>query len=258
VNLGLLDLPAPLLDALDGALNRIGVPAFLRVATYAAASAWMGMALYRRLSDQRRLAEAGARVVLSQRALARHDGDFATLRVLILANLRATSHHLALTLRPALLATLPLLFALPWLSNRFDFREPEPGTPVSVCAQPGVRDLHWQASSAATVTASGCWLVPWPDDETPARLSDSAGRTLLVIPNAAKSDSVEKFGWFNWLIANPAGYLPSGSAIARVHIALSQRQILFVGPAWFRGWVFWYFLIALVVSLWLKWRWRLQ
>jgi hypothetical protein len=258
VNLGLLDLPAPLLDALDGALDRIGVPAFLRVVTYAAASAWMGMALYRRLSDQRRLAEVGAQVVLSQQMLARHEGDFATLRVLILANLRATSRHLALTLRPALIASLPLLFALPWLSNRFDFRQPETGASISVCVQPVVRDLHWQASSAATATASGCWLAPWPDVETPATLSDSTGKTLLVIPNVAKSDTVEKFGWFNWLIGNPAGYLPSDAALARVHIALSQRQILPVGPAWLRGWVFWYFLAALLVSLWLKWRWRLH
>lgn len=258
MNPGLLDLPAPLLDALDGALDRIGVPALLRVVAYAAASAWMGMALYRRLSDQRRLAEVGAQVALSQQALARHDGDFATLRTLILANLRATSHHLALTLRPALIASLPLLFALPWLSNRFDFRQPQAGTSISVCVQPVVRDLRWQVTSAATAAAPGCWLTPWPDVEKPATLSDSAGRTLLVIPNAATSDTVEKFGWFNWLIGNPAGYLPADAAIARVHITLPQRQIFPVGPAWLRGWVFWYFLVALLFSLWLKWRWRLH
>lgn len=258
MNLGLLDLPAPLLDALDGAFDRIGVPALLRVVTYAAASAWMGMALYRRLSDQRRLAEIEAQVALSQQALARHDGDFATLQVLIVANLRATSHHLALTLRPALIASLPLLFALPWLSNRFDFRQPQTGTSISVCVQPVVRGVHWQASSAAAATASGCWLTPWPDVKTPATLSDSAGQPLLVMPNAVKSDTVEKFGWFNWLIGNPAGYLPADAAIARVHIALSQRQIFPIGPAWLRGWVFWYFLTVLFVSLWLKWRWRLH
>lgn len=258
MSLGLFDLPAPLLDTLDGALDRIGVPALLRVVTYAAATAWTGMALYRRLSDQRRLAEVGAKVALSQQALARHEGDFAMLRVLILANLRATSHHLALTLRPALIASLPLLFALPWLSNRFDFRQPETGTSISVCTQPVVRGLHWQASSAAAVTASGCWLAPWPDVKTPATLSDSAGRTLLVIPDLAKSDTVEKFGWFNWLIGNPAGYLPSDAPVTHVHLELPRQQLLDFGPSWLRGWVFSYFLTALLISLWLKWRWRLH
>lgn len=258
MNLGLLDLPAPLLDALDGALDRIGAPVLLRVVAYAAASAWMGMALYRRLSDQRRLAEIGAQVALSQQALARHEGDFATLRILILANLCATLHHLALTLRPALIASLPLLFALPWLSNRFDLMQPQAGTSVSVCVQPVVQGLHWQASSVTANTASGCWLIPWPDVKTPATLSDSTGQPLLVIPNAAKSDTVEKFGWFNWIIGNPAGYLPADAAVARVRIALPQRQIIPIGPAWLRGWVFWYFLAALLVSLWLKWRWRLH
>lgn len=256
--MGLLDLPAPLLDALDDTLDRISAPALLRILAYAAASAWIGMALYRRLSDQSRLAEVGAQVALSQQALSRHEGDFATLRVLIMANLRATLHHLALTLRPALIASLPLLFVLPWLSNRFDFRQPEAGTPISVCVQPVVGGLHWQASSAVTTAASGCWLTPWPDVKTTATLSDPAGQALLVIPNVATSDTVEKFGWFNWLIGNPAGYLPSDAAIARVHIELQQRQLLRMGPAWLRGWILWYFAAVFIVSLWLKWRWRLH
>ena len=216
------------------------------------------MAFYRRMSDQPRLAEVGAQVARSQQALASHEGDFATLRVLILANLRATFHHLALTLRPAILASLPLLFILPWLSNRFDFRQPETGKPISICVQPAVNGLHWQTSNIAALDAAGCWLVPWPDTKTPATLADPTGRTLLSISNAASSDSAEKFGWFNWLIGNPSGYLPADAAVARVHIALPKRQMLHIGPAWFRGWVLWYFAPLFLVSFWLKWRWQLH
>lgn len=256
--MGLLDLPAPLLDAIDNGLERIGAPALLRILAYAATSAWIGMALYRRLSDQPRLVELGAEVARSQQALARHEGDFATLRGLILANLRATFRHLALTLRPALIASLPLLFALPWLSNRFDFQQPESGTPISVCVRPATAGLHWQASSTFAADASGCWRIPWPDAKTPAILFGSAGQTLLAMPNIARSDTIEKFGWFNWLTGNPAGYLPSDAAIARANIELPQRQLLRMGPAWLRGWIPWYFAAVFIVSLWLKWRWRLR
>ncbi len=78
------------------------------------------------------------------------------------------------------------------------------------------------------------------------------------MPNAAKSDTVEKFGWFNWLIGNPAGYLPADAPVAHIHLELPRRQLLDLGPSWLRGWIFWYFLVALLVSLWLKWRWRLH
>lgn len=255
---GLLDWPAPLLDALDTGLDRIGVPALLHIVAYAAASSWVGMALYRRLSDQPRLAEVGAQVAQSQQALASHEGDFATLRVLILGNLRATGHHLALTLRPAIIASLPLLFFLPWLSNRFDFRQPDAGQPISVCVQPAVDGLHWQTSNVVAADAKGCWLVPWPDSKTPATLADPAGRTLLSLSDVAASDTVEKPAWINWLIGNPAGYLPSDAPIERVHIALPQRQLLHIGPAWFRGWMLWYLSAVFFVSFWLKWRWRLH
>lgn len=258
MNRGLLDLPAPLLGALDTGLDRIGVPALLRILAYAAASAWIGMALYRRLSDQRRLAEVGAQVAQSQQALASHAGNFAALRVLILANLRATFRHLALTLRPAIIASLPLLFFLPWLSNRFDFRQPDAGQPISVCVQPAVDGLRWQTSKVVTADAAGCWLISWPDSKTPATLADPSGGTLLRLADVATSDTVEKSSWINWLIGNPAGYLPADASIERVHIALAQRQLLHIGPAWLRGWMFWYFSAIFFVSFWLKWRWRLH
>lgn len=258
MNAGLLDLPAPLLDAVDKGLDQIGAPALLRVVAYAAVSAWIGMALYKRLSDQQRLAEVGAQVTRSQQALAHHEGDFATLRVLIQSNLRATFRHLALTLGPAIIASLPLLFFLPWLSNRFDFRQPETGNPISVCVQPAVDGLHWRTPNVVATSTAGCWLTPWPDFKTPAILCDSAERTLLAIPSVAKSDTVEKFGWFNWLIGNPSGYLPADAAVVSAHIALPQRQLLHMGPAWLRGWIVWYFTTALSVSFWLKWRWRLH
>lgn len=111
MNLGLLDLPAPLLDAFDSVLAASGLPALARMIVYAIASAWLGMVLYRRFSDQTALTELRQKVQASQRALALHGGDFTELRGLIHNNFLLSLRQLGLSLRPALLASLPLLFS---------------------------------------------------------------------------------------------------------------------------------------------------
>lgn len=260
MNLGLLDLPAPLLDALDSALTALGLPALVRMILYAIASAWLGMILYRRFSDQAALTELRQKVQASQRALALHDGNFTELRGLIHNNFLLSLRQLSLSLRPALLASLPLLFLMPWLSNRFAFEPPPTGASINVCAEPisSTSILHWQPADAAIIVDSGCWQVNSPHTGASSQLVDNTGRSLLSIPDAYASEIKHKHIWLNYLIGNPAGYLQGDAPLQALHIALPPRELLHLGPAWMRGWEFSYFLTVFGVSIWLKLRWRLS
>jgi hypothetical protein len=260
MNLGLLDLPAPLFQALDDVFAFLHVPGVLRVVAYATVCAWLGMRLYGRFSDQPRLTELRGEVVRSQRALALHDGDFAALRPLIRQNLRLSLRQLGLTLRPALLASLPLLFVLPWLSNRFQFDAPVSGAAVSVCAQPAAAatSLHWQSAIMHAAGEPGCWILNWPDADTQATLVNANGESLFAFKKDIQSNFVHKFIWLNWLIGNPNGYLAAAAPLDRLVLALPAHEMVGIGPAWVRGWELWFFCALLLVSLTLKMRWRLQ
>jgi len=260
MNLGLLDLPAPLLDAFDSVLSAVGLPALVRMIIYAMASAWLGMILYRRFSDQTALTELRQKVQASQRALALHAGDFAELRGLIRNNFLLSLRQLGLSLRPALLASLPLLFFMPWLSNRFAFEPAIAGAPINVCAEPGSATsvLHWQPSDAALIVDSGCWQVKSPRAEASSELVDNTGQSLLSIPDAQASGIKHKHIWLNYLIGNPAGYLLNDAPVQALHIALPPLELIHMGPGWMRGWEFSYFLTVFAVSIWLKLRWRLS
>jgi hypothetical protein len=260
MNLGLLDLPAPLLDALDSALIALALPTLARIIIYAFASAWLSMILYRRFSDQAALSELRQKVQVSQRALALHVGDFIELRGLIRNNFLLSLRQLGLSLRPALLASLPLLLVMPWLSNRFAFEPPPTGTSINVCAEPSRATslLHWQPADAAAMIDNGCWQVKSPPAGASSELIDNSARSLLRIPDAYASGIKHKHIWLNYLIGNPAGYLPDDAPLQALHIALPPRQLIQIGPGWIRGWEFSYFLTVFGVSIWLKLRWRLS
>jgi hypothetical protein len=258
MNLGLLDLPAPLWNAVDDICAWAHVPAVLRVVAWASVLAWVSMRLYRRFSDQPRLLELRAEIARTQRALAVHDGGFADLRALIRQNFRLSLRQLGLTLRPAVLASLPLLFVLPWLSNRFDFEQPAVGTAVNVCAQPATAAslLRWLPKPIAT--SGDCWQLNWPAADAPAMLADTSGTPFYTLDNKLQSVIVHKFIWLNYLIGNPGGYLPAAAPIERLAITVPAQQMIGAGPGWMRDWETWFFTALLVVSLALKLRWRLH
>ncbi|QBB70967.1 hypothetical protein ELE36_11750 [Pseudolysobacter antarcticus] len=260
MNLGLLDLPAPLLDTLDSALTALALPTLVRMIIYAIASAWLGMILYRRFSDQAALTDLRQKVQASQRALALHAGDFTELRGLIRNNFLLSLRQLGLSLRPALLASLPLLFLMPWLSNRFAFEPPPTGASINVCAEPisAIPLLRWQPADTAIIIDSGCWQVNSPRTAASSELVDNTGRSLLSIPDAHTSGIKHKHIWLNYLIGNPAGYLPDDAPVQALHITLPPRELIHLGPSWMRGWEFSYFLIVFGASIWLKLRWRLS
>jgi hypothetical protein len=236
------------------------LPALPRILLYAAASGWLGMHLYRRFSDQAALRELRSKVQASQRALALHEGDFAQLQTLIRSNMLLSLRQVGLTLRPALLASLPLLFVMPWLSNRFAIEPPTPGTPVKICAEPAASAnlLHWRPAIAASAADDACWHVATPDSGSQVELLDSGEIALLQLPQAYVSSVRHQYIWLNALIGNPAGYLPESSAVYAITLDLPSYEVVHLGPDWMRGWECWYFFGVIVVSIWLKLRWRLS
>jgi len=255
VKVGLLDLPGPLFDVVDAALHALHAPPLVRVALYAGTCAWLSMYLYRRCSDQQALRGLRAEIVQMQAALATHEGSFAELNALIRRNLALSLRQLALTLRPALIASVPLLFVLPWLSNNFESVAPAPGDTLVACAEPAVGGLRWDPPAAAP--SAGCWRLTW-DDAHLSRLSDSSGTSLFAFSGAPRSTVVHKYTPYNRLLGNPDGYLAESAPFERLTLRLAPQELLALGPAWLRTWQTAFFTVLLLVSIALKLSWKIH
>ena len=257
MHLGLLDLPAPVLDFVDGILATIHVPAVARLMIYGGIGGWLSMLLYRRTSPQQRLTALRAELAQVQAAVIKHDGDFGEMQGLIWRQLSLSLRQLGLTLAPALIGALPLLFSMPWVSNRFELIEPNAGQSTRICTDPidAAKTLHWPDSIAAE---EGCWKISWPQPSSPMALMDTNQRELIALPTPVPTTVVHKFHALNWLVANPAGYLPDDASLDAIHIDMPQQTFLPWGPTWLRGWELPLFFAAFAVSIALKLRWKLH
>ena len=169
-----------------------------------------------------------------QTRLTSYEGPLSGLWPLIGRNFLLAGRHLWLTLVPALIATIPVLLILAWASNAFDARWPQPGDRIEVRAVASEASelpaLRWQGNAEVTPTGEGAWSVVWPEHGASLKLLDSDATVLLRLPTAGPASVVHQRRWWNALIGNPAGYLPSPGEVDAVELGLPQSECLPFGP----------------------------
>lgn len=243
---GVFDLAAPLLAAVDQAISHV-LPAGLRLALWGVLSGWLTMLVYRRLSHQEAIAELKAKQKKQQDEIARFEGDFADLMPLVRQAFALGFRQLGLSLGPALLATIPILFIVAWVATNFVYSPPETGEPVSVTAEPERGGYSWSGNAGAE-TVEGGWTIRWPGSRETLTLSQ-AGNTVLELSSDKLTGVIHKRRWWNLLIGNPAGYLPPHQPTEVIRIDLPQTRYLPFGPDWMRGWMFLFFGAFLAASV---------
>jgi hypothetical protein len=245
--MGALNWPAPVFDWADAMMQ--GLPAPCRLVLWALIASALSMAIYRVASPQRRILWAQSEAQAARRALDRFDGEFAEAWPLIRRVLRTAFHRVGLVLPTVLLAMLPILAMLVWLSTSYGYRFPDRSDAVNVAASPPSAGVRAELS-----------VMPHQATQPEQRrlvLRDQTGAVAAAIPLPRPVPVLEKRRWWHALIGNPAGYLPEDIAVERVAIALPAQQILPAGPAWLRSWEPLFFAAMLGASLLIKRLWRI-
>ena len=258
---GWLDVASPAFSRVDGLFSGF-LPSTLRIILWGVLASLGSMLIYKWTSNQDRIAELKSQGLEIRRKLNAFDGELNELWPLLGRNLSLAGRQLGLTFVPAMIASLPVILILVWMSNAFDASFPKAGETVEVEAVPDathrVPPLHWEGGEAAAGDMTGKWSVTWPDAGTQMQLVDSDGITLLTLPTEAPASTVHQKRWWNDLIGNPAGYLPSPGDIDAVTLGLPSEEFQPFGPWWLRSWITLFFTVVVIASLGLKFLWRLH
>lgn len=216
---GLFDLPAPLFDWVDRHLFA-SLPAAAAVAVWALLAGVATMELYRLLSPQARIERLKHATREAQQRLSAYDGDLDGAWPLIRRLLGVSLQRVAIVLPATLVAAYPVIAVLVWASNTWGHHFPDDPGSVAVTAEAPF-DARWVAAAGE---------APHVQARTPG------GELVLDRPVAVPVTVLHKREWWNWLVGNPAGYLPADAPVERIDIDLPRRELFAAGPAWLRGW----------------------
>jgi hypothetical protein len=257
--MGLLDLPAPIFSIIDGVLG-MAMPPVLRLVIWGILAGWLTMITYRLFSDQEKIGTLKTLQKSQQKNIAEFDGEFAELMPLIRHTLGLGIRQLGLALGPALIATVPVLFIVIWVAGEFGHVSPAAGSEVFLSAEPASSDIHWSSTTEVT-SSEGGWVINWPSQGQTLTMMAGAmkgNQPLLILPMEHDIPIIHKKRWWNFLMANPLGYLPKDGETEVVHIGLPEVVIIESGPAWVRGWMFSFFASFLLSSFGFKFLLRLN
>jgi hypothetical protein len=148
--LGPFDLPAPLLQFLDDRAAA-ALPAAARLWLWGMLGGVASMGLYGLLSPQQRIGALRAELADAQRRLNAFDGEFADAWPLMRRMLCTSLRQLAVVLLPALIAMVPMLCLLAWLSTSYG--QGMPGREYLPFGPPWIRGWEFGFLVAATIGA---------------------------------------------------------------------------------------------------------
>lgn len=252
---GLLDIPGPLLSAIDAVLAGF-LPETARIVAWGIAAGAASMGLYWLVSPQSKIEQARLDSVAARRAMAAYEGDFDGIFPLVLRSLSTSFRHFGLALGPALLGSLPVIFLMVWMSGSFGFNLPTPGSNIRITAIEQTAPLAW--SGNANEDGEDGWTVAWPEPEQSILLRDPAGKAMLALPLSYPVPIKHKRVWWNALFANPLGSLPENAPVEAIRIDLEAKTFMPFGPAWIRGWEALFILVVLLASIAIKVAFRIR
>lgn len=258
-DLALFDLLSPALSLIDEFLSHsLALAPIWRIAVFAALGSAASMWLFKTLSNQAELAVLKQEIKAVQKELARSDTVARNLKKIIQQNLQLTGRHLCLSLWPALLASIPLLFLLAFSSNQFGVETANADSRVYVTPkewQGSPSEFAWLGVNAQWDARKQAWTFYQLNPGQTASLM-LGKQTQLGLPTAVPTRVIHTKRWWNYLFANPAGYLDANASIGRFEFNTPTQVMINWGPGWMRGWLFAFmlFLVSLSVAIKVVWK----
>ncbi|MGH1477702.1 MAG: hypothetical protein ACRBM6_03065 [Geminicoccales bacterium] len=245
--MGVFDLPAPVFTWLDQMMSAVASPS-LRLVVWGLVAAVLSMGLYWAFSSQGKIADIKVRALKARQDLNAHDGAFEEAWPMMRSMLGLSFRQLGLTTLPALLASIPVLALIVWLSTAYGYALPDGQSAINVQATPDT------PVSAEVKETPGASSTNYPR----LVITDGSGALISDIALSAPVPTIHKRQWWNRLFGNPLGYLPSEGAIEVIAIDLPEKEYLSVGPTWLRPWYVLFFTILVLGSLAIKMALRIE
>jgi len=249
--MAVFDLLSPLFSGVDNLIEPL-TNEFVRICMWALVSALITSIVFKKLSNPEKITSLKVKLKTKQKELNDHDGEFSELKGLAIDTMKLSMKRMGLTFLPAMLASIPIVFVLTYLSNQYELTHPEPGESIAI-------HVVWEdidSNSSTTLLKDNNVLksgvidsINWPADGQTTQLVETNNKNKIITFPLPVSSIIHKKQWWNNLIGNPAGYLSVESNINRIEFTYKNQEIIHFGPSWMHGWLFVFFFMTFAFSI---------
>jgi|GEM_PF-1867856 len=247
MSLGFFDLLTPALTAFDVWLESF-VPLVGRLLIWSLISAAISLWIFKILSNPGKSTAIKVELKATQKELNNHDGEFSELKQLALKSIALSLKRIRVTLFPAIISMLPIIFILVFLSNRFDFQTPQSGDLIQYTVDwqnPGhVATVSWLSINSQINTE----VLTWPSEGDAFELVVNGKSEGVTVP-ISLVPMIHKKQWWNMLFANPAGYLSDESLLSSIHFEFKPQEPGKLLGKYFDDWKWPYFIMVFIFSI---------
>ena len=231
------------------------LPDVICLALWSIAAGAVSMGVYSWVSPREKLLRVTGQAKEIARQLRAYDGDYSGAQELLKQNLKLSLERVWLTLGPTVAAGFPVILTFFLLENHYAHRFPEPGESLFVSIEPAseARGIRFDPPGAAKWNQEQtAWNLVWPQSGQKIHLIDRAGQKILTLPTTEPRASVEQSSAWDALLTDPAARIPQESPILAVAFDYPIREMIPVGPAWMRSWLFISITLVTVTAMTLK------
>ncbi|MEX0345460.1 MAG: hypothetical protein AB3N20_11095 [Rhizobiaceae bacterium] len=235
----------PLFTTVDSTLSFL--PVWARLILWGVLAGLCSMAIYRRISAQGRLNELAAEIQSIRQKLKTLDVSEPAYRGLVTQSLRLGGKRLGISLLPALVSALPVIFLAIWVEANYALSKPEPNSVAAILVDsPDSITINGGQKLAAG------WLINWPHEGETLAVTDSGGNLIYEITHQSSPGLAAVPGVMKLLFGANAGALPDGSTVDTLVIETAPRALFAEHVVFPHQWAIPFFMALLLASLGMK------
>jgi hypothetical protein len=247
--LGFFDILSPVLSVLNQSLEDL-LPGALIILFWAFSGSCLSLGLYALISPQKSLLNIKKDIAVLKKRLNQYEDDFKVVLKLSMNLLLLSLKQVRMTIGPALIGALPMIFILIWLSNTAGYGLPENGI-VKVTFYPKEIKIA-SVTGGVSGEEQGIWHIHWMSKKEHIRVIESSGVTVAELNSNIYIPEVRKKKWWNLFLGNLAGYINDSSKIKRIDFDFERKMYFHFGPEWMREWGVIFIFASLVFSIVIK------
>ncbi len=240
----------PAMNAVDAWLAG-ALPLIARVFLFGVVAGIAAMGIYAAASDQKAIPalKKNSRE-LRRKMLDPSIEEFSEFLKLAKENFLLTFKLLGKVMGPVFLAVLPVLVIASWLDTFHGYSLPQKSQTVTLTLVPVSADFQIDPPDLLIEHNDGVILIQPPSNSSgpvsfyiSSQLVYEGNVFTFPVPVLAKKK------WWNFIFASEAGYLKPGSPIEEIHIHFPDKPVHNSLPGWASGWEWTFFISILIVSL---------